>query len=254
MPSHFSRIFRKVMGLSYQEYLNGRRITKAKKPPPYQPPKRSRNRHLPRFCRSNRLRQNFQEADQPDAFRLQKPAPKLIFLQKKHKKPRACHKKPRQERLTSASFVPYESEPDLEVGKFPYCPDRMRIQARVPVTAPLRPVSGRGPLRAGDDGEGQRAPPRSPRRRGTKKNPPSQTTATIGVPFTYTITAPLLGNLDSSGSFHCTNAADDATVTNVIVTDDLTTTGASLTYVTNRRLPGEFGYRRKNADKRRSTA
>jgi len=28
--SHFSRIFRKVMGLSYQEYLNGCRITKAK--------------------------------------------------------------------------------------------------------------------------------------------------------------------------------------------------------------------------------
>ena len=29
-PSHFSRIFRKVMGLSYQEYLNGCRIAKAK--------------------------------------------------------------------------------------------------------------------------------------------------------------------------------------------------------------------------------
>jgi two-component system, response regulator YesN len=29
-PSHFSRVFRKVMGLSYQEYLNNRRITKAK--------------------------------------------------------------------------------------------------------------------------------------------------------------------------------------------------------------------------------
>jgi AraC-like DNA-binding protein len=29
-PSHFSRIFRKVMGLSYQEYLNSRRITMAK--------------------------------------------------------------------------------------------------------------------------------------------------------------------------------------------------------------------------------
>ncbi len=29
-PSHFSRTFKKVMGLSYQEYLNGRRITKAK--------------------------------------------------------------------------------------------------------------------------------------------------------------------------------------------------------------------------------
>ncbi len=28
--SHFSRIFKKVMGLSYQEYLNRRRITKAK--------------------------------------------------------------------------------------------------------------------------------------------------------------------------------------------------------------------------------
>ena len=28
--SHFSRLFRKVMGLSYQEYLNSRRITKAK--------------------------------------------------------------------------------------------------------------------------------------------------------------------------------------------------------------------------------
>jgi YesN/AraC family two-component response regulator len=29
-PSHFSRIFKKVMGLPYQDYLNGRRITKAK--------------------------------------------------------------------------------------------------------------------------------------------------------------------------------------------------------------------------------
>ena len=29
-PSHFSRIFRKVMGLTYQAYLNSRRITKAK--------------------------------------------------------------------------------------------------------------------------------------------------------------------------------------------------------------------------------
>jgi AraC-like DNA-binding protein len=28
--AHFSRIFKKVMGLSYQDYLNGRRITKAK--------------------------------------------------------------------------------------------------------------------------------------------------------------------------------------------------------------------------------
>ena len=28
-PAHFSRIFKKVMGLSYRDYLNGRRITKA---------------------------------------------------------------------------------------------------------------------------------------------------------------------------------------------------------------------------------
>jgi AraC-like DNA-binding protein len=29
-PSHFSRMFKKVMGLSYQEYLNSCRVTKAK--------------------------------------------------------------------------------------------------------------------------------------------------------------------------------------------------------------------------------
>jgi AraC-like DNA-binding protein len=29
-PSHFSRIFRKVVGISYQEYVNRKRITKAK--------------------------------------------------------------------------------------------------------------------------------------------------------------------------------------------------------------------------------
>jgi two-component system response regulator YesN len=29
-PAHFSRIFKKVMGLPYQDYLNGRKITKAK--------------------------------------------------------------------------------------------------------------------------------------------------------------------------------------------------------------------------------
>ncbi len=29
-PAHFSRIFKRVMGLPYQDYLNGRRVTKAK--------------------------------------------------------------------------------------------------------------------------------------------------------------------------------------------------------------------------------
>jgi uncharacterized repeat protein (TIGR01451 family)/fimbrial isopeptide formation D2 family protein len=66
-----------------------------------------------------------------------------------------------------------------------------------------------------------------------KKNPPAQTTATIGVPFSYTITAPLLGKLDSTGTFQYIANADDATITNVVIADDLTTTGAALSYVSN---------------------
>lgn len=68
----------------------------------------------------------------------------------------------------------------------------------------------------------------------SKKNPAGQTTAAVGVPFTYTITVPLLGKLDASGTFQYIANADDATVTNVVIPDDLTTTGAALTYVTNR--------------------
>jgi len=94
----------------------------------------------------------------------------VIFLQKKHKMPRACHKKPRQERLTFAKVIPqpqyclritahekggkapYVFEPkSLEVEKFPYGPDGTRLQARVPAAAPLRPGAGRGLFRAGGE-------------------------------------------------------------------------------------------------------
>jgi len=61
-----------------------------------------------------------------------------------------------------------------------------------------------------------------------KKNPPAQTTATIGVPFTYTITAPLLGQLDSTGTFQYIANADSNDISNVVITDDLTTSVRSL--------------------------
>ena len=67
-----------------------------------------------------------------------------------------------------------------------------------------------------------------------KTNPPAQTTAAVGVPFTYTITMPLLGKLDQYGTFQYMANSDDATVTNVVIPDDLTTTGAALSYVTNK--------------------
>ncbi|TGU75063.1 DUF11 domain-containing protein [Geomonas terrae] len=67
----------------------------------------------------------------------------------------------------------------------------------------------------------------------SKKNPPAQTTAAVGAPFTYTISVPLLGKLDASGTFQYISNADDATVTNVVIPDDLTATGAALSYVTN---------------------
>src|SRR3990172_1406355 len=55
-----------------------------------------------------------------------------------------------------------------------------------------------------------------------KKNPAGQTTAVVGVPFTYTLTLPAisLGGGPSVNYFH-----------SVIICDDLTATGADLTYV-----------------------
>jgi large repetitive protein len=66
-----------------------------------------------------------------------------------------------------------------------------------------------------------------------KKNPPAQSTATIGVPFTYTITVPLLGKLDATGTFGYMANADDTNIANIVIPDDLTTTGAALSYVSN---------------------
>ena len=54
----------------------------------------------------------------------------------------------------------------------------------------------------------------------SKKNPSAQTTAAIGVPFTYTITMPLLGKLDDPATSRLLANSDDATVTNVVITDD----------------------------------
>jgi uncharacterized repeat protein (TIGR01451 family)/fimbrial isopeptide formation D2 family protein len=65
----------------------------------------------------------------------------------------------------------------------------------------------------------------------SKKNPQGQTTAVIGVPFTYTITMPLLGKLDEFSNFHILANAEDADITNVVITDDLTQTGYDLTYL-----------------------
>jgi len=67
----------------------------------------------------------------------------------------------------------------------------------------------------------------------SKKNPPAQSTAAIGVPFTYTITVPLMGKLDATGTFQYMANSDDTTVTNVVIPDDLTATGAALSYVSN---------------------
>ncbi len=67
-----------------------------------------------------------------------------------------------------------------------------------------------------------------------KQDPPAQTTATIGVPFTYTITAPYLGKLDQYGVFQYIATADTTDIRNVVITDDLTQGNtAALSYVSN---------------------
>jgi uncharacterized repeat protein (TIGR01451 family) len=67
----------------------------------------------------------------------------------------------------------------------------------------------------------------------SKKDPPAQTTATIGVPITYTITVPLLGQLSSTGTFNYIANTDTNNIQNAVITDDLTQTGAALTYISN---------------------
>jgi uncharacterized repeat protein (TIGR01451 family)/fimbrial isopeptide formation D2 family protein len=73
----------------------------------------------------------------------------------------------------------------------------------------------------------------------SKKNPAGQTTATIGVPFTYTVTVPLLGKLDTTGTFQYSATSDGVNLTNVVITDDLTRDSlgnlqaAAFSYVSN---------------------
>jgi len=66
-----------------------------------------------------------------------------------------------------------------------------------------------------------------------KQNPTAQTTASIGVPFVYTIKVPVLGILDSTGTFGYLNNSDDYPINNVVIVDDLTTSGVALSYVSN---------------------
>ena len=69
-----------------------------------------------------------------------------------------------------------------------------------------------------------------------KQNPPAQTKATIGVPFTYTITAPYLGQIDptTGTTFDYIKTYDDYQISNLVITDDLTENNtAALSYVTN---------------------
>ena len=65
-----------------------------------------------------------------------------------------------------------------------------------------------------------------------KENPAGQTTATIGVPFTYTLTFPDMATLTSSGYVY-SGRPDTADVYNIQLTDDLSATGADLTYLSN---------------------
>ena len=62
-----------------------------------------------------------------------------------------------------------------------------------------------------------------------KANPPGQTTAAIGVPFTYKLTIPVL--YDSSSGTVINNAGSPNDLHSIVVTDDLNATGAVLSYV-----------------------
>ncbi|MBE0503443.1 MAG: DUF11 domain-containing protein, partial [Desulfuromonadales bacterium] len=66
-----------------------------------------------------------------------------------------------------------------------------------------------------------------------KQNPPAQTTARIGIPFVYTIKAPVMGKLDASGVFQYLTNADTHNLENVVIADDLSKTGAALSYLSN---------------------
>jgi uncharacterized repeat protein (TIGR01451 family)/fimbrial isopeptide formation D2 family protein len=64
-----------------------------------------------------------------------------------------------------------------------------------------------------------------------KQNPTGQTTATIGVPFTYTLTMPVMGRQTYTGFEYFYGQADSTDLHDVVITDDLTKTGAALSLV-----------------------
>jgi uncharacterized repeat protein (TIGR01451 family)/fimbrial isopeptide formation D2 family protein len=64
-----------------------------------------------------------------------------------------------------------------------------------------------------------------------KQNPAGQTTAAIGVPFTYTLTFPLLTSATTGGIVNSGGSNTD--IGQITVTDDLNATGVSLSYVSS---------------------
>jgi uncharacterized repeat protein (TIGR01451 family) len=64
-----------------------------------------------------------------------------------------------------------------------------------------------------------------------KQNPAGQTTATVGVPFTYTLTMPVL--FDPATGSVINNAGSLNDLHGITVTDDLNATGADLSYVSH---------------------
>jgi hypothetical protein len=64
-----------------------------------------------------------------------------------------------------------------------------------------------------------------------KKNPVGQTTAAIGVPFTYTLTIPVLFDPLSGTVVDFSGSEND--LHGITVTDDLNATGVDLTYVSH---------------------
>ena len=65
-----------------------------------------------------------------------------------------------------------------------------------------------------------------------KRNPAGQTTATIGVPFTYTMTIPVLFDPATGTVINVEGSVND--LHGITITDDLNETGADLSYVSHR--------------------
>ena len=64
-----------------------------------------------------------------------------------------------------------------------------------------------------------------------KQNPAGQTTATVGVPFTYTLTMPVLFDPSTGSVINTSGSLND--LHGVTIWDDLNATGADLTYLSH---------------------